>query len=75
MKFKGTLKTNDGNVEIFEFEGITRDQAKSEMRRLIQGKLVDVTSAGLFEIHRSDTDLICKWMVDSNLIISESFMI
>tara|TARA_R100000231_G_scaffold60972_1_gene49692 strand:- start:2494 stop:2721 length:228 start_codon:yes stop_codon:yes gene_type:complete len=75
MKFRGTLETNDGNVEVFEFEGITKDQAKAEMRERIQGKLVDVAFARLFEIHRSDVDLICRWSVDSNLVITEKFMI
>jgi hypothetical protein len=75
MKYKGTIKTHNGNVEEFELEGITKDQAKAEMRENIQGKLVDVAMGFLFEIHRADADLVCEWFVDSNLVISERFMI
>mgnify|MGYP003148378796 CR=1 FL=1 len=74
MKFRGIVETKE-DFQTFDFEGITRDQAKSEMRRELQRKPEAGVTAELYEIHRADADLICKWKVDSNLIISESFMI
>jgi len=77
MKFKGIVKGPDSSFEIntFNYEDITRDQAKSEMRREIQRKSVPGVKAELYEIHREDADLICKWNVSEDFVVIESFLI
>ena len=45
------------------------------MRDKLKNKTEKGVVANLFEIHRADADLICKWTIDKNLIISEKFTI
>lgn len=75
MKYRGTLETKDGNVEVFEFEEISRAKATQKMRDILRENTSAGVVARLFELHRSDADFICKWTIDSNLIICESFLV
>ena len=77
MKFRGIIETegSEGYFQTFDFEGITRDQAKSEMRRELQRNLQTGTTASLYEIHRADAETVCSWKVDNNLVIVETFLV
>ena len=77
MKFRGIIETegSEGYFQTFDFEGITRDQAKSEMRRELQRNLQTGTTASLYEIHRADAETVCSWKVDKNLVIVETFLV
>ena len=77
MKFRGIVETNgdNGYLQTFDFEGITRDQAKSEMRRELQRNPEAGTTASLYEIHRADAETVCNWKVDNNLVIVETFLV
>tara|TARA_R100001082_G_C4362932_1_gene160294 strand:- start:1840 stop:2067 length:228 start_codon:yes stop_codon:yes gene_type:complete len=75
MKFKGTLERKNKDVEVFEFEEISRAKATGKMRLLIRDNQEVGVVARLFEIHRSDADFIARWDIDSNQIVCESFKI
>jgi hypothetical protein len=82
MKFKGTLEKKNfddpfdtQNVNVFEFEEISREKAQAKMRSIIRDNQEVGVVCRLFEIHRSDADFIARWDIDSNLIICESFKI
>ena len=77
MKFRGIVETNgeNGYFQTFDFEGITRDQAKSKIRKELQKNLEAGVSASLYEIHRADAETVCNWKVDDNLVIVETFLV
>tara|TARA_R100000742_G_C4277472_1_gene99385 strand:+ start:1016 stop:1243 length:228 start_codon:yes stop_codon:yes gene_type:complete len=75
MKFTGTFSKDLVRTKVIEFEEISRAKAKKKMRDILKDNLEEGISAGLFELHRSDVDLICKWDIDSNLVIKESLTI
>jgi len=74
QKFRGTLIKND-KVEAIEFEEISRAKAAGKMRDILGDNIEEGVLARLFELHRSDADLICRWSIDKNLIISEKYYI
>ena len=75
MKFKGTLERKNKDVEVFEFEEISRAKATGKMRTILRDNQEAGVVARLFEIHREDADFIVRWDIDSNLITCESFKI
>jgi hypothetical protein len=75
IKYTGTFNKDFVRTEVIEFEEISKAKAIQKMRDMLKDRTEEGVVANLFEIHRADADLIVKWKVDSNLIISESFKI
>lgn len=75
MKYTGTFTKDLVRTEVIEFEEISRAKATQKMRDKLKNKTEEGVVANLFEIHRADADLICKWTIDKNLIVSEKFTI
>ena len=75
QKFKGVVKVPGSDIKTINIEAISRAKATAEMRATLKDFQEANVEVRLYEIHRSDVDLIVRWKIDSNLIISEKFTI
>mgnify|MGYP003629036460 CR=1 FL=1 len=72
------LVNNKGEETIYtyaELEKLDLKNIPKPKKAFPKNKTEKGVVANLFEIHRADADLICKWTIDKNLIISEKFTI